>query len=70
MVNNLISIENELKIKIKKLNVVNYNPKIIAVSKTFSKKDILPLMLKWHLKYPATKAEIDRQDEIEKLQSF
>jgi deoxyribonuclease-1 len=31
-------------------------------------KDILPLMLKWHLKYKPTEAEINRQDLIEKLQ--
>ena len=41
VVNNLLSIQNELKIKINKLNLNNYNPNIIAVSKTFSIKDIL-----------------------------
>ena len=57
MVNNLISIENELKIKIKKLNVVNYNPKIIAVSKTFSKKDILPLINYNHIHFGENKVQ-------------
>jgi len=41
IVNNLLSIQNELKIKIKKLNFENYNPNIVAVSKTFTIKDIL-----------------------------
>ena len=44
VVNNLLSIQNELKIKINKLNLNNYNPNIIAVSKTFSMKDITPLI--------------------------
>ena len=44
VVNNLISIERELKIKIKKLKLKNYHPNIIAVSKTFSIKDIIPLI--------------------------
>ena len=57
VVNNLISIENKLKIKIKKLNIENYNPKIIAVSKTFSKKDILPLINHSHIHFGENKVQ-------------
>ena len=43
-VNHLISIENEIQTKIIELNYQNYRPKIIAVSKTFSMQEILPLI--------------------------
>ena len=43
-VNHLISIEKEIQTKIIKLNYQNYKPKIIAVSKTFNMKEILPLI--------------------------
>ena len=62
VVNNLISIENELKIKIKKLNIENYNPRIIAVSKTFSIKDILPLINHNHVHFGENKV----QEAVEK----
>ena len=57
VVNNLISIQNELKIKIKKLNLENYNPNIIAVSKTFSIKDILPLINHGHIHFGENKVQ-------------
>ena len=62
VVNNLISIQNELKIKIKKLNLENYNPNIIAVSKTFSIKDILPLINHGHIHFGENKI----QEAVEK----
>ena len=62
VVNNLISIQNELKIKIKKLNIENYNPNIIAVSKTFLIKDILPLINYGHIHF----GEIKVQEAVEK----
>ncbi len=62
IVNNLISIQNELKIKIKKLDFINYNPNIIAVSKTFSTKDILPLINYGHIHFGENKV----QEAIEK----
>ena len=43
-VNHLISIEKEIQTKIIELNYQNYRPKIIAVSKTFSMQEILPLI--------------------------
>ena len=62
IVNNLLSIQNELKIKIKKLNFENYNPNIVAVSKTFTIKDILPLINHGHLHFGENKV----QEAIEK----
>ena len=62
IVNNLISIQNELKIKIKKLDFINYNPNIIAVSKTFAIKDILPLINYGHIHFGENKV----QEAIEK----
>ena len=64
IVNNLISIQNELKIKIKKLNFKNYNPSIIAVSKTFTIKDILPLINYGHIHFGENKV----QEGMEKLE--
>ena len=57
VVNNLISIQNELKIKIKKLNFENYNPNIIAVGKTFGIKDILPLINHGHVHFGENKVK-------------
>ena len=62
VVNNLISIQNELKIKIKKLNLENYNPNVIAVSKTFSIKEILPLINHGHIHFGENKV----QEAVEK----
>ena len=66
IVNNLLSIQNELKIKIKKLNFENYNPNIVAVSKTFTIKDILPLINHGHLHFGENKV----QESIEKWTSI
>ena len=62
VVNNLLSIQNELKIKIKKLNLNNYNPNIIAVSKTFSMQDIDPLINHGHIHFGENKV----QEAVEK----
>ena len=43
-VSQLISIQREIQTKIIELNYKDYNPKIIAVSKTFSMTEILPLI--------------------------
>ena len=66
IVNNLLSIQNELKIKIKKLNFENYNPNIVAVSKTFTISDILPLINHGHLHFGENKV----QESIEKWTSI
>ena len=66
IVDNLLSIQNELKIKIKKLNFENYNPNIVAVSKTFTINDILPLINHGHLHFGENKV----QESIEKWTSI
>ena len=66
IVNNLLSIQNEIKIKIKKLNFENYYPNIVAVSKTFTIKDILPLINHGHLHFGENKV----QESIEKWTSI
>ena len=66
IVNNLLSIQNELKIKIKKLNFENYYPNIVAVSKTFTISDILPLINHGHLHFGENKV----QESIEKWTSI
>ena len=62
VVTNLISIQDELKIKIKKFNLENYNPNIIAVSKTFSINKILPLINHGHIHFGENKV----QEAVEK----
>ena len=62
VVNNLISIESELKIKITNQNLTNYKPNIIAVSKTFGIKDILPLINHGHIHFGENKV----QEAVEK----
>ena len=62
VINNLISIEDELKIKINNLNLTNFNPNIIAVSKTFGIRDILPLINHGHIHFGENKV----QEAVEK----
>tara|TARA_Y100000590_G_scaffold142836_1_gene163911 strand:+ start:1656 stop:2321 length:666 start_codon:yes stop_codon:yes gene_type:complete len=62
VVNNLISIENELKRKIDNLKLLNYNPNIVAVSKTFTINDVLPLINYGHIHYGENKV----QEAVEK----
>ena len=68
IVNNLISIEDELKIKINDLNLLNYNPNIIAVSKTFSSKTILPLINHGHIHFGENKVQeaVEKWTDIKK----
>ena len=58
-VNNLVAIENLLK---KKTNKDKF-PKIIAVSKTFSSKEIIPLIEHGHTDYGENKI----QEAIDKM---
>ncbi len=62
-VKNLIDIENNIKIHLNKLNIIN-NPKIVAVSKTFNIDKILPLIEHGHIDFGENKV----QEAIEKWQ--
>ena len=56
-VQNLISIQNLIKLKLDELNVKERIPKIIAVSKTFKIDHILPLIEYGHLDYGENKVQ-------------
>ena len=56
-VQNLISIQNQIKSKLLDLNVKERIPKIIAVSKTFKIDHILPLVEYGHLDYGENKVQ-------------
>ena len=68
VINNLISIEDELKIKINDLNFTNFNPNIIAVSKTFGIRDILPLINHGHIHFGENKVQeaVEKWTDIKK----
>ncbi|MBD1164282.1 YggS family pyridoxal phosphate-dependent enzyme [Pelagibacterales bacterium SAG-MED13] len=54
---NLIEIQSKIKNKIKNFSEIERNPRIIAVSKTFSEKDILPLLNSGHLDFGENKVQ-------------
>ena len=54
---NLIEINNKIKNKINSLSLDQYNPKVIAVSKTFTEQDILPLLDYGHLDFGENKVQ-------------
>ena len=54
---NLMEIKEKIKNKINNLNLSNYDPKIIAVSKTFSEQDILPLIQYGHHDFGENKVQ-------------
>ena len=56
-VQNLIDIKNEIDEKINELNFLNYNPKIIAVTKTFNLEQIQPLLQYGHIHYGENKVQ-------------
>jgi pyridoxal phosphate enzyme (YggS family) len=62
---NLIEIQDKIKTKIVKLSEPEYKPKIIAVSKTFQKQDILPLLDFGHLDFGENKVQEARDKWIE-----
>ena len=66
-VKNLLDIENNIKIHLNKLNI-NNNPKIIAVSKTFSSDKILPLIQYGHIDFGENKVQeaIEKWTEVKK----
>ena len=61
-VQNLLSIESQIKSKINELKYNNYYPKIIAVSKTFPISHIMPLIEQGHIHFGENKV----QEAIEK----
>ena len=61
-IENLNYIQNQVNSKILKLNLNNYNPKIIAISKTFKIDHILPLIEYGHMDFGENKI----QEAIEK----
>ena len=58
---NLIEIQNKIKKKINESSKDKYNPKIIAVSKTFSEKEILPLLNFGHQEFGENKVQEAQQ---------
>ena len=62
VVNNLLSIQSEINSKIKQLNIKNYNPNIIAVTKTFAMENIIPLINHGHYHFGENKV----QEAVEK----
>ena len=59
---NLLSIEKNIKSRIDELKLQNYKPNVIAVSKTFPMQDILPLINHGHIHFGENKV----QEAIEK----
>ena len=66
-VQNLLDIENKIKININKLNIAK-KPKIIAVSKTFKIDKIKPLIEHGHLDFGENKVQeaIEKWSDIKK----
>ena len=64
-IQNLINIENEIKLNLSDLNIINL-PKIIAVSKTFKIDQILPLINYGHTDFGENKIQeaVDKWTEI------
>ena len=54
---NLIEIKEKIKNKINELSISQYNPKVIAVSKTFSEESILPLIDFGHSEFGENKVQ-------------
>ena len=54
---NIIDLNNKVKQKIQELGYTNYNPKIIAVSKTFNMDNILPLIEYGHQHFGENKVQ-------------
>ena len=69
-VQNLLDIENNIKTYLNKINI-NKNPKIVAVSKTFTIDKILPLIEYGHVDYGENKVQeaVEKWTEIKKKNS-
>ena len=68
-VSQLISIQREIQTKIIELNYKDYKPKIIAVSKTFSLSEILPLINHGQKDFGENKVQeaIEKWTDIKKI---
>ena len=66
-VKNLSDIQNNINIHLNKLNILS-NPKIVAVSKTFTIDKILPLIEHGHIDYGENKVQeaVEKWTEIKK----
>ena len=69
-VKNLLDIENNIKLHLEKLKI-NKNPKIVAVSKTFTIDKILPLIDYGHIDFGENKVQeaLEKWTEIKKVNS-
>ena len=69
-VQNLINIENKIKLKLSNLKIINL-PKIIAVSKTFKVEKILPLIEHGHIHFGENKVQeaVEKWTEIKSKKS-
>ena len=69
-VKNLLDIQNNIKINLNNLNIIN-DPKIVAVSKTFKIDKILPLIEHGHIDYGENKVQeaLEKWTEIKKNNS-
>ena len=65
-IENLNYIQNQINSKILKLNINNYKPKIVAISKTFKINDIMPLIDYGHIDFGENKVQeaIEKWSEI------
>tara|TARA_B100000941_G_scaffold270747_1_gene228919 strand:+ start:88 stop:753 length:666 start_codon:yes stop_codon:yes gene_type:complete len=67
---NLIEIQKKIKNKIKELNLSNYNPNIVAVSKTFSEQDIIPLLDYGHNDFGENKVQEAKKKWVQLKNNF
>ena len=56
-VKNLTYILSEIQSKISEMNINNYNPKVVAISKTFKIDHILPLINSGHTDFGENKVQ-------------
>ena len=66
VVDKIISIKKEIQQNIKEMQEINYDPKIVAVSKTFPMSEILPLINEGHVHFGENKVQeaIDKWTDV------
>ena len=67
-IQNLSDIQKKIQLKISELSYTNYNPKIIAVSKTFGIKNLIPMIEYGHVHFGENKVQeaIEKWTDIKK----